>query len=249
MDILVVEDEKLIRDGIISIITSKINFVTNIFSADSGLAGIDIANHKRPHLIITDIRMPDMTGLEMARLIQEMSIDTSFVVVSGYSDFQYTQQAVQNNSIKDYLLKPIYWADLVKAVTKVHQETHTKDPVALDNNEIDSSGISETRNIIKRAKQFIRANYNKEISLQMVGDYLYLNPSYFSMLFKNQSGENFLDYLTRIRIENAKRLLVETNLKIYKISEMVGYKSEKHFITVFKKNMGYSPNQHRQYGK
>jgi len=248
MEVLVVEDEKLIRDGIISILTNKINFITTIYAADSGSAGLDIANLKRPHLIITDIRMPDMTGLEMAQLIQEMGIDANFIIVSGYSDFQYAQKAIQINRIKDYLLKPIYWADLVKAIHKIHEETCNHNDKSVVSTNTDSSNTSDARNIIKRAQDFIRANYNHEISLQVVGDYLYLNPSYFSMLFKNQTGENFLDFLTKIRIENAKRLLVETNLKIYKISEMVGYKSEKHFITVFKKNMGHSPNQYRQYG-
>lgn len=249
MEVLVVEDEKIIRDGIISILTSKLQFIDTVYSADNALTGIDIANHKRPNLIITDIQMPDMTGLEMAQIIQDMSIDAHFIIISGYSDFKYTQKAVQIDRVKDYLLKPISWLDLVKAVQKLQTETGKPVWTPLDTVADDSGKSAETRKMIERAKDFIRFNYNKDISLQVVGDHLYLNPSYFSMLFKNQTGENFLDYLTRIRLDNAKRLLDETNLKIYQISEMVGYKSEKHFITLFRKNVGCSPNQYRQYGQ
>ncbi|MCK0473674.1 response regulator [Halalkalibacter sp. APA_J-10(15)] len=103
---------------------------------------------------------------------------------------------------------------------------------------------SSSHQIIEQAKKYIQHMYNKDLSLEDVADYVYLNHVYFSRLFKQQTGKNFSDYLTSIRIEKAIELLKENKYKTYEISEKVGYKSSKYFSRVFKQSTGCSPKEY-----
>jgi two-component system, response regulator YesN len=97
---------------------------------------------------------------------------------------------------------------------------------------------------VQRAIEYINEHYNENISLLVVAEYLGLNMSYLSNLFKSEMGENFTDYLTRFRISNAKRLILMKKYKIYEIAQMVGYPNEAYFSTIFKKAMGVNPKDY-----
>lgn len=99
---------------------------------------------------------------------------------------------------------------------------------------------------VRLAKQFIRENYSRPISLEEVSAVAGFNPTYFSTLFKKESGSNFVDYLSEIRMNRAKELLRETNLNIAVICEQVGYSDLKHFTKSFKKSTGIKPNEYRK---
>ncbi|MBT2679981.1 response regulator [Bacillus sp. ISL-35] len=97
-----------------------------------------------------------------------------------------------------------------------------------------------------RAIAYIRENYHKDLNLAVVANYISLNYSYFSHMFKEYIGQNFVDYLKMVRVENAKKLLKETDFKILEISEMVGYKNPKQFARVFREAEGISPKEFRE---
>ncbi|HEX3048572.1 MAG TPA: helix-turn-helix domain-containing protein, partial [Bacillota bacterium] len=98
---------------------------------------------------------------------------------------------------------------------------------------------------IARAQEFIKNNFMQDLTLKMASDYVGLSESHFSYLFTKTTGESFIDYLTRLRIEKAKELIGSTNLKIYEIALQVGYTSTEHFSRVFKKLTGISPNLYK----
>jgi two-component system, response regulator YesN len=108
------------------------------------------------------------------------------------------------------------------------------------NNDEKSAGL-----IIENAKRYINEHYSEEITLNKLSEVVYVNPMYLSRLFKEKIGENFIDYLTRVRIEHAKRLLSDLSLRIYDITEMVGYESRKHFGKTFKEVTGFTPKEYR----
>jgi two-component system response regulator YesN len=99
--------------------------------------------------------------------------------------------------------------------------------------------------IIKKAKVFIEENYHKDISLDDVSRIVDISPYYFSKLFKEETGENFIDYLTNIRIEKAKKLLQNRELSIKTICVDTGYSDPNYFSRIFKKQVGITPTEYR----
>lgn len=105
---------------------------------------------------------------------------------------------------------------------------------------------SSGKKVIDKIIHFINNNYYLNISLNDLGAKYFLNPNYLCQLFKNEIGENFTEYLTQIRIEKAKELLNNTELKSYKVAELVGYNNPRYFSEVFQKIVGVTPTNYRQ---
>ncbi|MGI9860523.1 response regulator [Moorella naiadis] len=110
--------------------------------------------------------------------------------------------------------------------------------------------IREQRNssLIERAGKYIEANFSQDLTLEEVAQQVYLSPCYFSRLFKQFKGLNFIDYLTRVRLKAAKELLLSTNLPVAEIAARVGYHDARYFGQVFKKQEGYTPSVFRKIG-
>jgi two-component system response regulator YesN len=99
---------------------------------------------------------------------------------------------------------------------------------------------------IRLAKQYIKEKYTQPITLEEVSNQIGFNPTYFSSLFKKETGQNFLEYLTDTRIQAAKQLLADTNRSVIQVSEEVGYIDIKHFTKLFKKATGLTPSEYRK---
>ncbi|MCK9860178.1 response regulator [Paenibacillus sp. ATY16] len=108
------------------------------------------------------------------------------------------------------------------------------------------AGGNKEHSIMRDIARYMEQNYNREVTLQDISERFYLSREYISRRFKQEMGENVFDYLGRIRVEKAKLLLQNPNLKIAQIAEMVGYDDDKYFSKVFKKFEGQSPNQYRK---
>lgn len=109
---------------------------------------------------------------------------------------------------------------------------------------------TQLKSVIIKANRFLQENYaNPNLTLEVISDNLFLNPAYFSRLYKKETGENYVDALIRIRMEKAKILLRETNKKITDISESVGYPVPKYFYAIFKKYTGLTPLEFRELQK
>ncbi|MCT4542141.1 MAG: AraC family transcriptional regulator [Vallitalea sp.] len=110
--------------------------------------------------------------------------------------------------------------------------------------------VMQHDNIINKVKEYLNNNYDKDLSLEMIADYVYLSPGYLSTLFKTENGITVFDYLTNVRMEKAKLFLVENkNMKIQDIANMLGYNSSQSFIRYFKKYYNMTPNQFRKKDK
>ena len=107
------------------------------------------------------------------------------------------------------------------------------------------NGIYAIEDVIEKMKIYIQKNYNKNLTVEMLSSFFIMNRSYLSHLFKEKTGEKFVDYLNNIRIEKAKELLATSNKKMYQIAKLVGYDNVKYFFRVFKKKVGKTPEQWR----
>ncbi|MFR0780231.1 MAG: helix-turn-helix domain-containing protein [Zhenhengia sp.] len=98
---------------------------------------------------------------------------------------------------------------------------------------------------MKQAIEYINQYYNQKLDLQTVADQLYVSTWHLCKVIKKQTGTNFVDLLNNARIENAKRMLLESNMKIYEIAEAVGYADTAYFSKIFKKTTQVTPNEYR----
>jgi len=127
-----------------------------------------------------------------------------------------------------------YFKDLTGWLTKINEEI---------NSQLDDY---KNKQKIQTAIKFIEDNYDKDLNMAVVSNYISMNYSLFSYLFKQYTGTNFVNYLKDLRINEAKKLLEETDLKVNEISQKVGYDNEKHFMKIFKSSCGISPSEYRK---
>jgi two-component system response regulator YesN len=230
-EILVVEDEDIIRKGL-KILLERVIGGFQVTEAKSGEEGLSLFHQRMPHLIISDIRMGGMDGLTFISRVRQVSAEVPIIILSGHSDFEYARSAIRN-SISDYLLKPINRVELSETISKIFKD--------------DEGELIETSKQFKKILQYINDHLSHEITLKHIGDYVYLNPQYVGQLFKSELNQTFTDYITEERLKRAKQLLKGTSLKVYEVAQLSGYKSPKHFMTVFKQEVGITPVQYRKY--
>ncbi|WP_019914792.1 response regulator transcription factor [Paenibacillus sp. HW567] len=249
--ILVVDDEPRTRQGIRQTLEVWAAGRYVIETADNGIEARERLQHGRVHLLITDVRMPEVSGLDLIRSLAGQVRRPVIIVISGYAEFEYVQQALRLGAF-NYLLKPLDKGELLEVVeTALKQEEEQQRRAKLEKladhklMEIDpgTEGMGEP---VKEALAFVEQHLHEQLTMAEVAGRIHLNASYFSVLFKEQTGVPFSEYLSRLRIQRAKELLLQTRLPIGEIGERVGYRTDKYFIKVFKSLEDMSPSRYRQ---
>lgn len=384
MNILVVDDEDIIRSGIERTIRRSFPEY-RVFLATNPEEAVHLLRSKAIDLVLTDVLMPGMTGLELMEISRKKHAHVKWVVISAHSEFAYAREAVRLGA-RDYLLKPIgkdslidmigtlgdeiakenewskeahllksnlrflreavfsRWASgldlggidptpftehhphfhlvlirmesdrpvklehfivenvlselieaegmgfvasidtksLIGLITladeaglhrlieqlRIHLKRYVKIPFQIlhtdritDFNEVPAKVqhmhkaaasqvyehyASSGDQSIAVALQYIKAHFQSELTLEKVAAIVYLNPVYFSQLFKQKTGTGFKEYITHLRLERSMELLRTTELKISDISERVGYPDVRHFSQIFRKKSGVTPSEYRQ---
>lgn len=251
MRVMVVEDEAIARRVVVSIIKG---FRTKyeVVEACCGEDAIEHARKKAFDIVITDIEMREKNGIQLIEEIKKISSETKFLIVTGYSNFEYAQKGIKLNVV-DYILKPIDPNEVCKTIKTiedmVEKKSKVKDYNNIENKSEEVTDILEDKqenNPLEKILNYINKNYKEDISLDIISEMFYFNASYLSILFKKTVGCNFLSYLTRLRMEEAKRLAEETSMKINEICKDIGYKDYKYFCVIFKKHYGMTPNELRR---
>ncbi|WP_308860183.1 response regulator transcription factor [Paenibacillus endoradicis] len=248
--ILIVDDEPRTRDGIRKVLDIWSGGKYRIETAANGIVALEWLEHNDAHLLISDIRMPELTGLELVERLDMFKNRPNVILVSGYSDFSYAQQALRFGVV-DYLLKPIDKASLIQAIEKAmlrveEQARYKVMAEVVDTKRLEASQHSSQNPHINAALTYIHEHLSEQITMKEMSDYLHMNASYFSVLFKEQVGLTFSDYVTRGRMQLAKELLLTTNDSMADIAEQVGYQTDKYFGKVFRTVAGISPAQYRK---
>lgn len=240
---MVVEDEYLIRENIIKKVTSLNLPLDLVGVASNGKDALDLVETLQPHLLITDIKMPQMDGLELTKHIYTTHPHIKAVILSGYSDFSFAQQALRYGA-KDFLLKPVSSENLNTCLQKmlIMLDSEYNDTAVLS---IDAHTLSKEE-ISNIAEAYLRENFTKDISLSELADKLGFTPDYISRNFKKYKHESPIKYITKLRINEAKRLLINhPELDIKKVGDLVGYNDPFYFSRVFKANTDLYPSEYR----
>jgi two-component system, response regulator YesN len=249
--ILIVDDEPRTRQGIRKTLEAWSLGRYRIETASSGVEALSWLQQNDANLLVTDIRMPEVGGLELVERLSVMAHPPVVVVISGHPEFDYAQKALQLGVVS-YLLKPLDKSKLVQAVeaalkreedmNRIERMEKLFDPKLLETVQEEKQYGAQVR----EAHRYLDEHLSEQLSMRSVAEHLHMNASYFSVLFKEQTGLTFSDYLSRRRIQRAKELLVNTRLSIAEIAEQVGYQTAKYFVKVFRTIENVSPGQYRQ---
>jgi len=247
--VLIVEDEDIMRKGLMFMPKWQEVDCIVVGEAANGKEGLEKIEKYRPDIVIVDINMPVMDGLEMLeKSIKEYGYDA--IIVSGYGEFEYARRGI-SLGVSEYLLKPVNYTKLYEAIRKIQAKRNADTKIQNAIRQIDVEkkkyGILEyeekkTGNrYIDYMIQAIHDNYSKRLVLSDISEQCKVSCTYLNVKFKDETGYTFNEYPNRYRIKKAVDLLRENQYKIYEIAEMVGFSDYKYFIKVFKKYTGTSP--------
>ena len=206
--------------------------------AESAYQAMDMIKADMPDIILTDIMMPGMDGFKIIEWIKANSYNCEIIILTAYGTFEYARKAL-DFGVTGYLLKPINEAELKELLNKAIY--NIKQNVGLTDH-INSVNYSLP---VRLACEYLEKNYQENINLNKISNYVSLSKNYFCNIFKKETGITIWDYLIRIRMEEAKRMLLDTDQKTYEISERVGYDDPSYFGRLFKKYTGFTPIEFR----
>lgn len=256
--VLIVEDEEIIRKGLIGSIDWESKGYVIIGEAINGVDGLEKIIKYRPDLIITDIKMPKMTGLEMIKECYKKGIYFESILLTSYGEFEYAKEGI-NLEVVDYILKPLDEDLLYLALDKVKYRLQKQKKIEIVGTQEEESEVIVYFDIgvyiekvklknkyVYKALKKIQENYDKKINIFDISDELEISAGYLSRKFKEELDETFLVILNKYRIEKSIKLLLEEKLKMYEISNKVGFTDYKHFYCVFKKHVGIVPGEFKK---
>lgn len=192
---------------------------------------------KSPDVVITDISMPMLNGLDLIHKAQADGCTSRFVILTAYKNFDYVHTAIKLEVV-DYCLKPINPDEIVSLFDKIKKQ--------LDAECHPSKDPEFTGNCFDNILTYIQVHMQEQMSLQLISDTFFINRTYICDLFKKNLNITFSQYLTDIRLEKARFLLINTDLKHSEIASKVGFKDEFYFNKVFKKAEYIPPGLYRK---
>ena len=247
--LLIVDDEPLVRTGIKNLIDFNALNISNVLEAVNGLQALEIVKNNEIDIVLADINMPKMNGLDFAKNTKEYNEDILIALVTGYDYFDYAVSALRFG-VDEYILKPVSKKDIEKVLKQMIDKLKDKKV----KNEIDNIAgnkekeTSEEYSYKNKIEQVIMKKIaDSSFSLSTLADDVNLSQSYLSRIFKQYFGLPFRDYMIKERIEKSKILLLSSQMKIYEICEAVGFDDPNYFSSTFKKTTGYSPNGYRKH--
>lgn len=257
--LLIADDERLERDALTEMVSRRFEHEVVLETAENGRKAADTAILWGADLILMDIEMPGMSGLDAARAVLAQRPGCRVIFVTAYSLFQYAHEAVHLGAC-DYLLKPVDPDELeasirramrqietehkLEALAPVQQEEETPEAAAPE--EPEDPDASQNALVMDHVRRYLEDNYMFDVSLDSVSEILHISPAYLSAQFKKYQKTNFLDCLTELRINAAKELLADPFRSSAEVASMVGYEDASYFARAFKKRTGETPTQYRR---
>lgn len=249
--VLIVDDEKYVRMGIRSETDWALIGCEVVGEASNGVEALEIAESVRPDLVISDIRMPKMDGIELAEKLIEKYPGTKVIFLTAYNEFEYARKAVRIG-VSDYLLKPFRDGELEGAIQRL---LHLHPNAFAQNSRLEEELIplkkkEEVENrYIQSAIAFIEEHYNDPgFSVGSLAESMAVSEGHISRLFKSETGLSINNYLTRYRVRRAMDFLKDINVKVYEVADKVGYQDIAYFSNTFKKLAGRTPSEYQAKG-
>lgn len=256
ISVLIIDDELPLRQELRSMPWPSFG-AELVGEAENGEEALELCEALEPNLVISDITMPIMDGLELFRIVKKRFPLIQFVLLTCHSDFLYAQEALKLGAL-DYFTKLSFdEGDMKTAIEKaraaIRREANLKqydqERMRLELSNPLKSGTRDDRRIRKEvqlAQRIIETKLGEPITLTSIADEVGLSSYYLSRLFREETGESFNDYVTRLRMDKAMHLLQNTQLKVYEVAEQVGIPSYRYFSQLFRNSTGGAPTDYKK---
>ena len=249
--VLIADDERLEREALADLVVRRFEHEAVIQTAENGRRAADTAILWEADLILMDIEMPGINGLDAARAVLEQRPECKVIFVTAYSLFQYAHEAMHLGAC-DYLLKPVdpdeAEAAIRRAIRQIEAGRKLAELAPVAPEPAADTAEAEDRNalVMAHVRRYMEDIYMFDLSLDSVSEILHISPAYLSAQFKKYQKMNFLDCLTELRINAAKQLLTDPLRSAAEVASMVGYEDASYFARAFKKRTGMTPTQYRR---
>jgi len=250
--VILVEDEELIRKGLLFAVRWEELDCAVVAECANGEDGMEAIRKYRPDIVITDINMPVVDGLEMIRRTYE-EVEYSAIILSGYSSFEYAQTAIRYG-VLGYLLKPLKREEIAGAILRAKSEcekrnsyrVHEESVTALTERFLGEAPSSYAGNdsLVRQMLDFVKDHYEQKIVMNDVVKELNYSDTFLNKKFKEAMGTTFMEYVNRYRIRQAIRLMSQERMPLQEVAWKCGIGEYKYFSTVFKKYLGCSPKEY-----
>lgn len=252
MNILLVDDSTPILRGVEKMIRHIPGYAFDVRTAANAYQALEMLKDFTPHLIIADIMMPGMSGLEFLENIYQDNYTGKAALLTAYGEFSYAQQAIRIGVV-DYLLKPVNEDKLVNLVSELASTLEKSAslsqkvaPTALgfpDYAHIDFSSVPPVLHFIL---EYVDRHYMEDVALSTLAEKYNISVAYICSLFSVHLNTTFLSYLDQIRLQYAAQLLSHTHLSLDAIAQQTGFKYANQLLRVFRKRIGVTPTQYRK---
>ena len=248
LNLLVADDERIMRDSICYLIHWEDLGIHLVASCKNGLEAYEQAEKLKPDIILPDIKMPGMSGLELVEKLYSPDRALEFILLTGYADFSYAHKALTYH-VHHYLLKPCNEQQIIQAVQQAAQSVYMRRQML--HTEPAGAASAAQKNYspnVQKVIEYLETHYmDSSLSLKNIAaNYLFMNPDYLGRQFLQQTGYRFVDYLLNLRIHKAQWLLVNHVLP-NEVAEKVGYgNNPQYFAHLFSKATGLTL---REYAK
>ncbi len=258
--VAVIDDEDVIVQGLVRTMPWENYGCEVIATASDGLSALEMIRREQPDIIFTDIQMPGGDGLSVIAAVRSEYPEMQITILSGFPNFEYAQRAISLGVVR-YILKPSKFAELEEALAqmtknleaiaaerKAEAAAHKEQEESLAE-QVFAESVAPVENaqnfIVHNAQAYIRAHYAEKLTLSDVAEQVYVSQWHLSKLISRYTQKSFFDLLNGARIDKAKELLEDPSLRIWEISELVGFAEVTHFSRIFKKIVGMSANEYR----
>lgn len=239
MSLLIVDDEQSICSWLGRRIC-EIGFrFRSILEENDPFLALELIRNEEIHIVLSDIRMPGMDGIELLKQIKQVQPHIQVVLISAWEDFNLAQEAMLYNA-SGYLLKPINDRELMEAL---RQALARQTPMPYGQSVGDASA---KLNIIQQVRFYINENFASDICLKDLADRFFISQQHLSSSFRRHTGRTFTEYLNEVRLFHVRKLLDTTDLPIKVVAQRCGYNDYSYFCRVFKLSSGQTALAFRQ---
>ncbi|MDQ1912556.1 response regulator [Paenibacillus sp. GD4] len=243
--VLLVEDEVFVRESVKELIRWEEMGFTVVGEAGDGAKALELITAEPPDLVLSDIVMPKMDGIELLKETRRAGIQSRFVMLTCLGDFEYVRQAMEYGA-SNYILKlSMSVKDLRDTLQKIRLELEKTAPTVKES-EAASAKDKIKHPEVNKIIQYIEEHYQEEITVKQLSQQVMMGENYVSTLFKKKTGKTIIHYLHELRVKKAIEYLLHTDMTVSEIGIKVGFFNDNYFIKIFKRMTGSTPNQYRK---